>query len=140
MPWRIIADAVMSACGDNPAMIILAAMFLAVLLIIVPLAVYIGKQWADQKREEAIIMKDIFSRQDESTKSIVAAQNASTAAITENQNRLIEKMTECLMNRMDENHDESMAEFSRNERHIECIKGGVIEIKTAVSNRHDRRP
>lgn len=137
MPWRIIADAVMRASGDNPALIILSAMFLSVLLIIVPLAVYIGKQWADQKREEAIIMKDIFSRQDESTKSIVAAQTASTEAIIAAQNRMSEKMTECLISRMNENHEESMTEFGRQERHIECIKGGVIKIEAALTN-HDR--
>jgi NCAIR mutase (PurE)-related protein len=139
MPWRIIADAVMRASGDNPALIILSAMFLSVLLIIVPLAVYIGKQWADQKKEESIIMKDIFSRQDESTKSIVAAQTASTASIIEAQNKMTEKMANAIISRINENHDESMAEFGRNERHIECIKGSVIEIKTAISS-HDRRP
>lgn len=138
MPWKIIADAVMRAAGDSPALIFLGAMFLAVLLIIVPLAVYIGKQWADQKKEEAIIMKDIFTRQDESTRSIVAAQTASTASIIEAQNKMTEQMTTAIISRINENHGESMEEFKRNERHSECIKANVIEIKAAVSN-HDRR-
>jgi len=135
----IFAGAIVAACGDNPILLFFGMILLTILIIIVPLVVYIGKQWADQKREEQIIFKDIFSRQDETTKSIVAAQTASTEAIIASQTRSIEEMTKSLMGRMNENHDESMAEFNRNERHIECIKSGVIEIKTAVTN-HDRRP
>lgn len=133
----IIAGALVEACGGNPILLFFAIILLSILFIIVPLAVYIGKQWADQKRDEAIILRDIFSSQNDNTKSIVAAQTASTEAIIAAQTRMTEKMTECLISRINENHDESMAEFNRQERHIECIKGGVIEIKAAVSN-HDR--
>jgi predicted PurR-regulated permease PerM len=118
MPWEdTFADAIVAACGDNPVLLILGFMFFVVLMVIGPLAVYIGKTFVDSLKRQDKFMAEIFSNQIDSTKSII----------------------EAIVERMDENHDDVIDEFRRQERHLECIKRTAIETKTAVTQNGNHR-
>lgn len=142
MPWEdIFAQAFVEAAHGDIFLLIIFLILFMVAVVIAPTAVYMAKKTSDTMNLQGAMFRDAFSQNETAIAGIVAAQNASSeriiasqAAAADRNTKAIERMAEAIISRMDENHDESMDAFNRQERHTDCIKRDVIEMKTVVCN------
>jgi len=146
MSWEdLFAQAIINAANGELPLLIIAMIIFAALGVITPASLYFCREQHKALELQGTITRDAFERNDITLTKLMTAQAASSAenteAIREMTQAIITKIEEekkeialAVITRMDENHEETMAAFDKNERHVECIKRDMIEVRSSVCN------